>query len=286
MAIMTISIYVSIMHNQLFMPPAPADSGQLIIKKGWEVHADLSYNNQWSGNYPHDGFILVRTLSGRGWLELTNGKVLDCHAGTVACVRPSSILSYGCREELWRFWWIECAEESSCNLEKDSIAEAQPLVGESDSLIESFRMLESGGATASIAAAALSLLVRKWEMHVGEKAEIHSREGVIIDLLTVMRGTMSKPLRIAKLAKRAHLSESRFRQVFTQAVGMPPKAYYEHLRIAKAAEWLRKSDMKLDEIAERLGYSNPFHLSKAFKRHHGIPPSEFRPRHNTMRSKR
>ena len=88
---------------------------------------------------------------------------------------------------------------------------------------------------------------------------------------------MSKPLRVGKLARLAHLSESRFRQLFTDNVGMSPKAYYEHLRLAKAAEWLRQSDMKLSEMAERLGYSNPFHLSKAFKLRHGMPPSAFRP---------
>lgn len=277
MAKTRIGIYVSSMHDQLFMPPSTADSGRLLVKRAWEVFAPSTYQVRWPDGYPLDGFVLVRVLSGHGRIILEGGRVLDCRPGTAACLRPSSIRGYGCLEELWRFWWIECAEGSTCALELDAVAEIPSLPGEADALMEGVRLLEAGGASSSVAAASLTLLVRKWELHLGEKASGQPRDGAIIEVLALMRRTMSKPLGIGELARRAHLSESRFRQVFAQAVGMSPKAYYGHLRLAKAVEWLRGSDMKLAEMAGRLGYASAFHLSKAFKLRYGAPPSAFRP---------
>jgi AraC-like DNA-binding protein len=43
-----------------------------------------------------------------------------------------------------------------------------------------------------------------------------------------------------------------------------------------AAQLLRDSDTSLAEIAVRIGYESEFAFSRAFKRHHGLPPGVFR----------
>jgi len=48
------------------------------------------------------------------------------------------------------------------------------------------------------------------------------------------------------------------------------------LRMEQAKTLMSVSDMKLEEIAGRLGYANMFAFSVAFKRHSGISPSVWR----------
>ncbi|RXL95737.1 AraC family transcriptional regulator, partial [Citrobacter sp. AAK_AS5] len=83
------------------------------------------------------------------------------------------------------------------------------------------------GSAATVAAAAIALLVRKWERLADSEAmpPRGARTGVIIDILTLMRQSLHHPIPVAELARRARLSEGRFRQLFAQATGMAPKAY-------------------------------------------------------------
>jgi AraC-like DNA-binding protein len=52
--------------------------------------------------------------------------------------------------------------------------------------------------------------------------------------------------------------------------------YYTQLKIQRACSYLQFSDLKLKEIAFRLGFYDPFHFSKAFKQEMGIAPKEYR----------
>jgi AraC-like DNA-binding protein len=52
--------------------------------------------------------------------------------------------------------------------------------------------------------------------------------------------------------------------------------YRREWRLALAADLLRESAATLAAIAAGVGFANPFALSAAFKRAHGISPSEYR----------
>ncbi len=50
----------------------------------------------------------------------------------------------------------------------------------------------------------------------------------------------------------------------------------DELRYQLAREYLGTSSLPVEEIAAMLGYSNPGNFTNAFKRWHGLPPSEYR----------
>jgi AraC-like DNA-binding protein len=80
---------------------------------------------------------------------------------------------------------------------------------------------------------------------------------------------------VAQLAKQAALSRSAFFDRFTRAVGLPPIEYLLTWRMALAKDLLRRQDLPLSEVAERVGYSSASTFSTAFSRHVGQPPSHF-----------
>lgn len=80
---------------------------------------------------------------------------------------------------------------------------------------------------------------------------------------------------VEELAKTAALSRSAFFDRFTRAVGLPPMEYLLSWRMALAKDLLRRHDLSLGEVAERVGYGSASTFSTAFSRYVGQPPSHY-----------
>ncbi len=266
------------MHDKLFQPDTVADSGSLRAARVWEVRAEVGYDVRRYVPASPRSLILVRTLFGVGEVSLADGRVLSCAAETVALLAPASIIRYRCVTPLWTFWWFECEGAVDGIFAVDSLLHAPADGRESETLAECARGLERGGADAALASATLLRLCHLWRKLGNEKVQAEKPSSMRIkEIMRTMERTAERPLPVSELARRGRLCEGSFRRVFASVAGMPPKKYYEAQRLAKAVEWLRTSEMKLAEIAERLGYSSAFHLSRAFKKRYGAPPKLFRP---------
>ncbi|MFZ2655412.1 MAG: AraC family transcriptional regulator [Victivallales bacterium] len=267
------------MHDQLFSPGKTTSSGTLNVRRVWEVRGDLSYQPVWTKGYPLKGHIVLRTLAGEGYVKLKNGKRLKCLPETLVNLAPELIAGYGCIKPRWSFWWIECEYPSTLKFPVSTVINIRQVKDELETLTGSARLLTCGDMAAEEAAASINLLLRKWHRCWKEGSrKINPGREKIRNMITIMQASAENPLSIATLAKKAYLSEGRFRQVFINATGISPKSYYENLRLNRALSWLRDTEMKLSEIAARLHYSSAFHFSRAFKKHFGKPPSDFRPK--------
>jgi len=90
-----------------------------------------------------------------------------------------------------------------------------------------------------------------------------------------MHGDPGRSWTVAQLARKAALSRSAFFDRFTRAVGMPPMEYLFAWRMAVAKDLLRRHDVAIAEIAQRVGYGSASTFSTAFSRHVGQPPSHY-----------
>lgn len=80
---------------------------------------------------------------------------------------------------------------------------------------------------------------------------------------------------VAQLARAAALSRSAFFERFTRTVGLPPMEYLLAWRMAVAKDLLRRHDLALAEVAERVGYASASTFSTAFSRHVGRAPGRY-----------
>ncbi len=90
-----------------------------------------------------------------------------------------------------------------------------------------------------------------------------------------MHHHIARPWTVTQLARTAALSRSAFFQRFTRTIGMSPMGYLLAWRMAVAKDLLRRHDLGLDEVAERVGYGSASTFSTAFSRHMGHPPSRY-----------
>jgi AraC-like DNA-binding protein len=80
---------------------------------------------------------------------------------------------------------------------------------------------------------------------------------------------------VPQLARVAALSRSAFFDRFTRTVGLPPMEYLLTWRMALAKDLLRRHELALTEVADRVGYGSASAFSAAFRRYVGQPPSHF-----------
>ncbi|CAA0136486.1 RCS-specific HTH-type transcriptional activator RclR [Mycolicibacterium vanbaalenii] len=84
------------------------------------------------------------------------------------------------------------------------------------------------------------------------------------------------PWTVALLAANVGVSRATLARHFARTVGEPPLAYLTRWRMEIAARRLRQTSDPLSRVAEAVGYTSEFALSRAFKRHHGLTPREYR----------
>ncbi len=82
------------------------------------------------------------------------------------------------------------------------------------------------------------------------------------------------------IASQASLSPYYFTRQFTAMVGMPPYRYLINLRIQRAAQLLRESDLTVTQILHRVGFHSPSHFTTTFRRHMGLSPTAYRRRYD------
>ena len=98
----------------------------------------------------------------------------------------------------------------------------------------------------------------------------------LTELLIYVNNHVSEPLAVGSLAKRMNMDESYFCRYFTRYLRMPPSRYVARLRMETARNLLFQTSLSLQEIAEQVGYSNAFVLSKKFRAYYGQSPTKYR----------
>lgn len=84
-------------------------------------------------------------------------------------------------------------------------------------------------------------------------------------------------VKVAQMAKSCAMSESYFRKVFQDNMGVPPIEYLNKYRIERAVHLLRtREEMPVSHIAEVCGFSSIATFNRNFIRYVGQNPTDFR----------
>lgn len=85
----------------------------------------------------------------------------------------------------------------------------------------------------------------------------------------------AEQIRLADLAEYMHISESHLSRIFKKNIGMSFTQYIINIRIEAAISLMNDTNLKVYEIAERVGYQNVEHFSRIFKNITGKSPKEY-----------
>lgn len=110
-------------------------------------------------------------------------------------------------------------------------------------------------------------------MHSG--APGNNRE-IISEIRDFIKYNYAQDITLQKLAKRFYMNPVYLGQLFKKYTGMYLGEYLHRIRIKAAKKLLRRTDMKIPEIARATGYHDPDYFVSKFKAITKVPPSAFR----------
>ena len=96
--------------------------------------------------------------------------------------------------------------------------------------------------------------------------------------IALMREDLSCRDAFDEIARRCHLSRPHFFHLFRASTSVPPAIYLNTLRMEAAFGQLPGRRASMDLLAQSLGFSEPHHFGRFFRRNLGIPPGEYRRR--------
>jgi two-component system, response regulator YesN len=94
--------------------------------------------------------------------------------------------------------------------------------------------------------------------------------------LYIEKNYADKSLSLIKIANNMHLTTVHICHVFKKETGMTVMQYLTNYRIEKAQALLKLKQIKLVEVADRVGFSDANYFTRSFKKVTGITPSDYR----------
>ena len=239
----------------------------------------------WKAGRALGAFQVVLVAQGRGEFESQATGAVPLVAGTALLLLPGVWHRYRPDPATgWTEKWIEFSGTLPQRLTKARvlnptqpvIAVARPdeLEARLDALHELLRDERDGGEP-ELAAGALGVLALLKETRP-EPAEGKPLATAVAKAKRLLEEEGRSVPPLPELARTLGVAYSSFRREFRRRTGLSPQQYQLRMRLQRVQRLLGSTDQSIKEIADRLGFSSPYHLSTAFSAHFGLAPSEWR----------
>lgn len=83
-------------------------------------------------------------------------------------------------------------------------------------------------------------------------------------------------LTVRQLAELAHVSERTLANAFREEMGLTPGQYMDEQVFLQAEQLLRRTDLSIQQISDRLGFCDPCYFSRRFHKRYGLSPKQYR----------
>lgn len=123
------------------------------------------------------------------------------------------------------------------------------------------------------------ILLRGYIKKIYNESELKSKMLLLQrfkDVIDYIENNFTEKIDLEKLSKIAGFSKGHFCRLFKQITGMSAIDYINNLRINKAFDLLKNSDLNITEIAVSCGFSDSNYFSRIFKNHKKISPMQMK----------
>ena len=95
-------------------------------------------------------------------------------------------------------------------------------------------------------------------------------------LFSVINEQLTRKLSVGKLASALGMSESSLAHKCREIMHCSPARLFQQVKMERARQMLKSTDMMVKEVGNYLGFENQFHFSRAFKKAFGKAPSNIK----------
>jgi transcriptional regulator GlxA family with amidase domain len=107
-------------------------------------------------------------------------------------------------------------------------------------------------------------------------ATVRHRTSLLDDAIAIVEVEFASDLALDDIARRVASSRRQVQRAYAEIGGTTFREHLAAVRMERAAEMLGNRALTVREVAHRVGYRQPAQFAKAFRRHHGVAPSDHR----------
>ncbi|WP_017544518.1 AraC family transcriptional regulator [Nocardiopsis prasina] len=123
----------------------------------------------------------------------------------------------------------------------------------------------------SLARQGIAMLLRSHGRERGTGVAAHTARPEVALARELLTERLVDPPTLEELAAHVGIGPFTLARAFRTAYGLPPHAYLNQLRVARARVLLLQG-WRASEVAARVGFTDQSHLTRHFRRHLGVPP--------------
>jgi len=248
---------------------------------GYFPNASYHYRERRKGS---DDYILLYSLGGKGYIENSSGK-MELNPNQFIIIPPQLFHRYQADlENPWTLYWVHFSSNKLKEFNEDFKSDRfyQPTAIHYNQMIldvwaQMFASLADGYNASTIAYANLCLYrFLSFFLFPDKKYSLEEQSDPLDQSIIFMRKNIEKRLTTEDIAQRFQYSSSHYTAIFKKKTGMSPIDYFIRLKIHFACQLLTQTDLKIKQIADRIGYDDPYYFSRLFKQVMGKSPKEYK----------
>ena len=108
------------------------------------------------------------------------------------------------------------------------------------------------------------------------RTTVESRRLLFQEACSIVAFEYPERLELDTLARRLATSPRQLQRAFAEIGGTSFRTLLAEVRMKRAVSLLEQGHLPVRDVALSVGYRQPAQFAKAFRRHHGAPPSNFR----------
>jgi AraC family transcriptional regulator, arabinose operon regulatory protein len=243
----------------------------------YNFEMDMEYTHRKLGRRD---FYLAYNHAGRMRLK-ANGILYDVGEGDVFIFSPQQEQYYGQETEIENYWvhftgygaYEALAGANLLERPVYHISTGREMVDLFEKLLEAVQ-LKSMGYELLCAGLLLQIMALVTKNTDGfEQARQAGSRRIIDESLKAIHKSLDMHISVAGLAAMSYLSPNRFSHLFKQQVGASPQEYIIDLRLNKAVELMRHTNLNIRQISQLSGIFDQLYFSRLFRKRFGEPPS-------------
>ena len=258
-------------------------SGLYITDIGYYPKAKYHYRQRTHGSDQH---ILIYCLEGKGHVQVQKNSY-DLQPGSFIIIPAGAAHSYASAEEdSWTIYWIHFTGSQSKKMVETLKQKINGYCSRVtfkqkrlDLFDDMYACLERGYGNDNLSYANMcmhhfiSTFLYDDQFNLAEKA--HADDPVELSI-SFMQQHIAKSLSLEAIARSVNFSASHYSALFRKKTGFAPIEYFNHLKIQLACQYLHFTELRVKEIADKLGIEDPYYFSRLFTKLMGMSPNQYR----------
>ena len=107
---------------------------------------------------------------------------------------------------------------------------------------------------------------------------VRHRTSLFEDAVAIVETDYATELSLDDIARRVASSRRQLQRAYSEIGDTTFREHLTRVRMERAAAMLADRNLTVREVARRVGYRQPAQFAKAFRRHLGVAPSDYRAR--------